>query len=861
MRKSYKSVKTPGLVVLITFLLSFSFVHAQPETSYIIVHALNPEGIEIASIEGMDSHCVEIYDGDTLIGYGAHDNETYNKPIATTRGAHTIRAKFNAMTLEQSVNLEPGEMKILVFMFSRTTFNLIEKIGNCSIESSISGEWSGPSSKIYDTKICSNNSGWKTETHFWESCHYRSGVYDLKARLSFQISENDISWSNYVYADIDESTYAVCPSSHYPNTTPYWHAVGSATNSEGIELDTFSPDFDNWYLQYTNFCEGVSLKIDGIEYLEIQGDYLVKTISANQNSFLNLTWGKYLSVTGGNARHYFYGGRLDMWNEFEESGGGPFRMLMSSVPYDFTGTGIKYAATQPPVASFVYSPEEPLVGEEMNFDASTSYDPDGTVVRYDWDFGDGNTAEGREVTYTYAESGEYTVTLTVTDDDGLTDSTEVSFILGPTLEILDGVDFSSGIEISDNPDELASGGVSVKGAVTDGVTRLLLRLALDELNEVMFSLEGTGNPEEDGLLRSIDGTQEGSSVTVTTVNVNEQEYAFAIYQAPENFVRFGYAEDEKISERTITLNVKSTRSPAFEFSEEIRLVRPPVILVHGLWSSSERWINYSNGLEKALPGIRIFTPDYKKKNASHFEDNKDIPYNCKNGVREAKEKLKSEEIAMVQADVIGHSMGGLLARIWAGLTPWGEYKRDKNFHMGDINKLITIDSPHYGSFIADFVIAFIDSLDPVTKNLLLEYVRKEGFPLDEGAIDDMMTTSPKIILMNVTSTELPSHTIAGDFVVNVDLSLIPGSIGTFFKILKGFGFDTSPDIIPGESDIIVSVESQKGGLVPPASSTFNHHHWGDVNNKEVVNKVIELLNGESGSSSFRAGFPLKWIEW
>jgi PKD repeat protein len=429
MRKTYKLVKTLSLIVLTAFLLSFSVSQAQAQTSYIIVHAFNPEGIEIASIEGMDPYCVQIYDGETLIGYGAHDNETYNKPIATSPGAHTIKAKFNAMTLEQSINLEPGEMKVLVFMFSRTTFNLIEKIGNCSIESSISGEWSGHSSKIYDTKICSNNSGWKTETHFWEPCNYRSGVYDLKARLSFQISENDISWSNYVYADIDESTYAVCPSSYYPNTTPYWHAVASATNSEGIELDTFSPDFDNWYLQYTNFCEGVSLKIDGIEYLEIQGDYLVKTISANQNSFLNLAWGKYLSVTGGNAHHYFYGGRLHMWNEFEESGGGPFRMLMSSVPYDLTGTGIKYEATQPPVASFVYSPEEPVVGEEITFDASSSYDPDGTVVKYEWDFGDGNTAEGVEVTHTYAEAGEYTVTLTITDNDGLTGSAELSFIV------------------------------------------------------------------------------------------------------------------------------------------------------------------------------------------------------------------------------------------------------------------------------------------------------------------------------------------------------------------------------------------------------------------------------------------------
>lgn len=42
-------------------------VSAQEGISYIIVHALNPEGIEIASIEGMNPSCVEIYGGDILI--------------------------------------------------------------------------------------------------------------------------------------------------------------------------------------------------------------------------------------------------------------------------------------------------------------------------------------------------------------------------------------------------------------------------------------------------------------------------------------------------------------------------------------------------------------------------------------------------------------------------------------------------------------------------------------------------------------------------------------------------------------------------------------------------------------------------
>lgn len=77
---------------------------------------------------------------------------------------------------------------------------------------------------------------------------------------------------------------------------------------------------------------------------------------------------------------------------------------------------------QPPKAEFSFSPDNPKVGETISFDASTSSDPDGQIVKYDWDFGDGFTLSGSEQTplHTYTSAGEFTVKLIVTDDDGLT---------------------------------------------------------------------------------------------------------------------------------------------------------------------------------------------------------------------------------------------------------------------------------------------------------------------------------------------------------------------------------------------------------------------------------------------------------
>ena len=84
-----------------------------------------------------------------------------------------------------------------------------------------------------------------------------------------------------------------------------------------------------------------------------------------------------------------------------------------------------------PVANTGASDVYEDVGVDIRFDGSGSVDSDGTITRYDWDFGNGDHATGAIVFYQYSSSGDYTVTLTVTDDDGGTDSaTMTAHVLG-----------------------------------------------------------------------------------------------------------------------------------------------------------------------------------------------------------------------------------------------------------------------------------------------------------------------------------------------------------------------------------------------------------------------------------------------
>ena len=77
-------------------------------------------------------------------------------------------------------------------------------------------------------------------------------------------------------------------------------------------------------------------------------------------------------------------------------------------------------AGEEPVAAYIYSPESPGVGELVTFDASGSTDADGEIVTWRWEFDDGTAvADGETVTHTFIAAGTYTVTLWVTDDEGL----------------------------------------------------------------------------------------------------------------------------------------------------------------------------------------------------------------------------------------------------------------------------------------------------------------------------------------------------------------------------------------------------------------------------------------------------------
>lgn len=71
-----------------------------------------------------------------------------------------------------------------------------------------------------------------------------------------------------------------------------------------------------------------------------------------------------------------------------------------------------------PRAEFTATPTFNFPPLEVTLDAGASSSPNGAIVSYDWDLGDGETDTGVTVTHTYAEKGVYAITLVVTDSAG-----------------------------------------------------------------------------------------------------------------------------------------------------------------------------------------------------------------------------------------------------------------------------------------------------------------------------------------------------------------------------------------------------------------------------------------------------------
>ena len=174
-----------------------------------------------------------------------------------------------------------------------------------------------------------------------------------------------------------------------------------------IEGDSFSVIVNASNLGTEDLTTNLTLYVNGTE---IETRQLSLTAGENSTETFNLI----LSDVG----DYEITAKVDPDNTLNESNedNNEVSKIITVVP------------NQPPVAN-AGDDVSVAVGETITFNASGSYDPDGNITNYEWDFGDGTNATGMIVNHTYANAGVYTVTLTVTDNKGDTGTDTLTAVI------------------------------------------------------------------------------------------------------------------------------------------------------------------------------------------------------------------------------------------------------------------------------------------------------------------------------------------------------------------------------------------------------------------------------------------------
>ncbi len=455
------------------------------------------------------------------------------------------------------------------------------------------------------------------------------------------------------------------------------------------------------------------------------------------------------------------------------------------------------------------------------------------------------------------------------------------------IDIVDGSSDSywDGATLTKDISRLAVGGDVRMGTAADGASRLLMRVVSRVPGTIQATIPGWlsqcgGFQQPFGLqsatagrLIPMDSGTPQSSITAATTWTPAGHVAAFWYEAPVDFevnVPFIEYMPLRVLCTSIQFDADYTMSGTTQqqhLDTGVVIERVPWILCHGLWSNSETWTPAYGGITSGYPtDPRIV--DYRETVGRHLAQNVEVVYDA---IEEAKRGPRSRGIACSRVDWIGHSMGGLLPRAYVrmskdGLTPHGFYRRPDNMMGGDFHKLITINTPHFGSPWANFLMAyqyFASFQGPALPILIADLYRMAGLSIGDGAIEDLQEGS--VALTWIGETHVPCHAIAGTgggavmTGTSVAASLSAwatgaGELAAFAKVVKWTASSINVySLFRGHThDIIVLGESQLGGLTPPHVTEFtglDSVHTAITQNLLVRDRVVQLLRAPVGTGT------------
>ncbi|MEW5760903.1 MAG: PKD domain-containing protein, partial [Candidatus Thermoplasmatota archaeon] len=251
----------------------------------------------------------------------------------------------------------------------------------------------------------------------------------------------------------------------------------------------------------------------------------------------------------------------------------------------------------PPEPIANVSPEKINVGSEATFDANGSRDRDGRIVRYHWDFGDGESSDGKVVKHVYTVGGNYTVILTITDNEGKKNIKKIFIYVNFLPKAI--IEAKKKVKIYESAKFYGKSSYDIDGNITkyywdfgDGKTSTDM--------DPEHSFENIGNYNVSLVVYDDFGAKDSAIILITVVLRN---YTVSWNEASATYSKNGYLKENSTTNISIEVSYLNLTKVVFKLLWEDRIypiLREPNDLFSLKVLNYKKEINLIEGMNESL---------------------------------------------------------------------------------------------------------------------------------------------------------------------------------------------------------------------------------------------------------------------